>query len=67
MKRYGNLFEKIIDINNLVLAHSNARKGKTKYAEVKLVDSDVLGYCMKIREMLMRKTFTTSKYRISIL
>lgn len=64
MKRYGNLFEKIIDINNLVQAHSNARKGKTKYAEVKLVDSDVLGYCMKIREMLERGTFTTSKYRI---
>jgi len=64
MKRYGNLFEKIIDINNLVQAHINARKRKTHDAAVKLVDSDVLGYCMKIREMLQCGTFTTSKYHI---
>lgn len=28
------------------------------------MDSDVLGYCMQIREMLVRGTFTTSKYHI---
>lgn len=64
MKRYGKLFEKIIDINNLVKAHNNARKRKTKNPEVQKVDSDVLGYCMQIREMLVRGTFTTSKYHI---
>lgn len=64
MKRYGNLFEKIIDINNLVRAHNNARKRKTKNPEVQKVDGDVLGYCMQIREMLVRGTFTTSKYHI---
>ena len=42
MKRYGNLFEKIIDINNLVRAHNNARKRKTKNPEVQKVDNDVL-------------------------
>ena len=30
MKRYGNLYEKIIDIDNIRLAHKNARKNKTK-------------------------------------
>ena len=30
MKRYGNLFKRIVDINNIVRAHLNARKGKTK-------------------------------------
>ena len=64
MKRYGKLFEKIIDINNLVRAHNNARKRKTKNPEVQKVDGDVLGYCTQIREMLVRGTFTTSKYHI---
>ena len=56
MKRYGNLFEKIVDINNIVRAHTNARKGKTHYKAVKMVDSDVLGYCVKIRQMLIDRS-----------
>jgi hypothetical protein len=63
MKRIGNLFEKIIDINNLVRAHNNARRRKTNYKEVKMVDSDILGYCTKIQKMLVDKTYTTSKYK----
>jgi len=47
MKRYGNLFEQIIDINNLLLAHSNARKNKTFYKEVKMVD--------KIQSIIVKK------------
>ena len=38
MKRHGNLFEKIIDKDNIRLAHKNARKGKTFYSEVKNID-----------------------------
>ena len=34
MKRYGNLFDKICDIENIKLAHKNARKKKTHYKEV---------------------------------
>lgn len=29
MKRYGNLFEKIVDVKNILEAHKNAKKGKT--------------------------------------
>ena len=29
MKRHGNLFNKITSLDNLYLAHHNARKGKT--------------------------------------
>jgi retron-type reverse transcriptase len=64
MKRHGNLFEKITDINNIILAHRNARKGKLKYEMVKMVDSDILGYCTKLQKMLVDKTYTTSKYHI---
>jgi hypothetical protein len=62
MKRHGQIFAKIVDINNIIRAHGNARKGKTNYKEVKMVDSDVLGYCSKIRDMLVNRTYTTSKY-----
>lgn len=62
MKRHGNLWEKIISIDNIRLAHKNARKGKTKYKAVQEVDMDVEVYCKKIQEMLITKTFTTSDY-----
>ena len=37
MKRYGHLFEKICSMDNLHLAHKNARAGKSWYEEVKTV------------------------------
>lgn len=39
MKRYGNLYLKVYDMENLILAHHNAKKGKGWYQEVKMVDS----------------------------
>lgn len=38
MKRHGHLFERIVDMDNLILAHKNARLGKAHYFEVKMVD-----------------------------
>ncbi len=63
MKRYGDLFKHIVDINNIRLAHANARKGKTHYREVVLVDSDVDKYCLMIQAMLMFKTYRVSPYK----
>ena len=40
MKRYGHLYEKIYDMENLKLAHQHAKKGKGWYAEVQMIDSD---------------------------
>lgn len=62
MKRHGNLFDQIIDIDNLRLAHKNARKGKTYYTDVKLIDSDTDRYLWQLHESLKNKTFTTSTY-----
>ena len=64
MKRYGYLFEKICDIENLKLAHKNARKGKTHYKEVKMVDADIDKYILEIQDMLLNMTFTTSNYKV---
>lgn len=65
MKRHGNLWVKIIDLENIKLAHRLARKGKSFYTEVKMVDSDIDKYCLQIQEMLANKTFTTSQYEVS--
>lgn len=65
MKRYGNIYEKIFTIENLKLAHKNARKDKAFYKDVKKVDSDPEFYLGQIQEMLMNKTYTVSEYSVS--
>jgi hypothetical protein len=64
MKRYGYLFEKITDIDNIKLAHKNARKKKTHYDEVKEVDKDIEKYVLQIKEMLEDGSYRTSPYEI---
>lgn len=67
MKRLGNVYHKIWDIENLRLAHINARKGKSHYKEVKMVNENVDYYLYKIQEQLKNKTYKTSKYVHSII
>jgi len=62
MKRFGNLFHKIHDLDNIKLAHKNARKGKTHYTEVKMVDEELDKYALEIQDMLKNKTFKNSDY-----
>jgi len=66
MKRHGNLFEKIVDIENIRLAHLNARKGKTGYTEVIMVDAEVDKYCYEIQRLLTTKEFTTAEYEVFV-
>lgn len=63
MKRYGNLYERIIDPGNIALAHHNAKKGKGHYSEVKMVEGDTEYYLGLVRKMLSEKTFHTAPYR----
>ena len=64
MKRVGNLYDKIYDIDNIREAHRNARKRKTHYKEVKEVDADVDKYCYEIQAMLRDRTFVNGQYEI---
>ena len=64
MKRYGNLYEKICDIDNLRLAHKNARKDKSHYKAVQKVDSNPDYYLSQIRDMLVNKTYEVSPYKL---
>ena len=45
-------------------AHENARKGKTHYTEVIMVDSNPLYYLDKIRKLLIENKYKVSKYNI---
>ena len=67
MKRYGNLYSKIYDMENLKLAHKNARKDKLFYKEVQMVDSDEEYYLKQIQEMLINKTYEVSDYVVSVI
>ena len=62
MKRYGNIYKNIYDMDNLRLAHHKARKGKYHYSEVKMVNNDEIKFLSELRELLKDKEYETSKY-----
>ena len=63
MKRYGNLYDSIISLDNIKLAHKNARKNKTHYSEVIMVDQDIELYSLQIQKMLAGKFYKVSEYK----
>lgn len=66
MKRIGHLFEKVVSMDNLRLAHINARKGKGWYKEVIEINKDPDKYLKIIQEQLINKTYKTSEYEVFI-
>jgi RNA-directed DNA polymerase len=64
MKRHGNLWHKVVDLDNIKFAHRQARRGKAFYTEVKMVDADLDRYAKEVQSMLVNKTFTTSPYYV---
>ena len=64
MKRIGNLYQKICSIENLQLADSIARRGKSRQFGVIEHDKNKEGNILSLHEMLKNKTYKTSKYKI---
>lgn len=64
MKRYNNIFPKIVEMDNLRLAYRNARKGKSYYEEVKIIDKNPDYYLEQIQQMLINGNYKTSEYVI---
>ena len=64
MKRLGNLYDKIIDIDNLKLADEKARKGKLKSYGVIKHDKNRGENILKLQRMLIENKYTTSDYHI---
>ncbi len=66
MKRCGNLYHKVCDLDNIREAHKNSRKGKAHYHEVQMVDDNPEFYFEQIQDMLRLKTYQTSEYTMFI-
>lgn len=64
MKRYGNLFDKIISIENLKLADEKARKGKLHSYGVQLHDKNREANIIALHKSLKNGTFHTSQYHV---
>ncbi len=64
VKRYGNLWSKIVSYENIKSAYANARKGKSGRTEIQKIDADPEPYLKNIQQMLIDHTFHSSEYRI---
>lgn len=64
MKRIGNLYEKIISLENLRLADEKARRGKLRTYGVRHHDKNREANIITLHEALRTKTFKTSEYDI---
>ena len=62
MKRIGNLYDKIISLENLQLADEKARKGKLKSYGVKVHDRNREANLLALHEALKAETYRTSEY-----
>lgn len=64
MKRIGNIFNKIIDFNNLVLADKKARLNKCKRYGIDKFDKHYHSNLVKLQKMFTEGTYKTSEYDI---
>lgn len=62
MKRLGNLYDRIISMDNLRLADQKARKGRGKTYGVRLHDRNAEANLIALHESLKAGTFKTSAY-----
>ena len=62
MKRLGNLYDKIISLENLRLADKRARKGKLNTYGVKIQDRHAEADQLTLHEALKAGTYKTSEY-----
>lgn len=64
MKRLNNLFEKIISLDNLILADKKARKGKLKQTDVQRHIRNERQNLENLHELLKHKKYETPEYQI---
>ncbi len=62
MKTYGNLFEKIINWDNLLLAAKNASKGKRFEASVAKFNFHLESELLRLQKELRTKTYRPGQY-----
>lgn len=62
MKRIGNLYDRIISLDNLRLADEKARRGKGRSYGVRVHDKNREENILRLHELLKSKNFKTSQY-----
>lgn len=62
MKRIGNIYNKIIEKDNIKTAIINASRGKKDRKSVKKIIENIDSYTLEIQKMLVNKTYTPSPY-----
>jgi hypothetical protein len=67
MKRHGDLFNRIVEIDNLHTAYISASRGKHWQNTVMNFEKNIDINLLKIQESLINKTFTTSGYTEKII
>ena len=67
MKRYNKIYEKIYDIENLKKAHQMAKKDKSHYHSVQMVEQDLDNKLQHIQHLLKNKKYKPSNYKINII
>jgi retron-type reverse transcriptase len=64
MKRIGNLYDKVISLENLYLADEKARKGKLRTYGVQIHDKNREANLLKLHNDLKNQAYKTSEYHI---
>lgn len=64
MKRIGNLYTKIYDLDNLCFAYNKAKTGKSKSKGVIQFESDLDNNILQIQKELIEQTYITSEYNV---
>ena len=69
VKKLKNTYDKICTLENLRLAHKNAKKDKAFYKEVKMVNSNEEYYLKQIQDLLVKGEYIIkeSDYKISVI
>lgn len=62
MKRYNNLFDKIVDLDNLYLADKRARRNKSHRKDIQDFDKDKDNLLKELQSALIEGRYVTSEY-----
>lgn len=62
VKRYGNLWDKVITEENIRLSYEQAKLGKGRKHNIRKFNKNLDENLKRIREMLVKKTFHTAEY-----
>lgn len=67
MKRYNNLFDKIVSLDNLYLADKKARRKKSNRKDIQEFDKDKDRLLKELQQLLIDEKYVTSAYETFII